>query len=122
MNFTLLGYIILFLPGFVLIWTFRKFAKNTKEIKDIEYLAWSFLWGFFINLIIIPLINLRKVEFPNYTIHNDFEFIAVITGFSLAISLLAFIFGLIGAILSQMGIFERIDKKIHAMICFLAKK
>lgn len=38
-------FLLLILPGFVLVWTYRRFTKP-RPIGDFEYAGLSFIWGF----------------------------------------------------------------------------
>lgn len=115
MDLTAIGYVLLIIPGFLLVWTFRHFTKS-KEIGGFEYAAWSFVWGvaqlFFINF----YIGVIGVKLPLIPINDELFFAAGALGIGMGSLAFSLLFGLIGAFFSNIGIFCWIDNFVSKIL------
>lgn len=120
MDWTVIGYILLIIPGFLTIWTYRYFTKATK-LGDFEYAAWSFVWGMILLFALYYLGKIRGKEFPMIPDYSLEAFMGGVLGTGIGISILiSFPVGFIGAILSKLGAFRFLNVLFSKLFDFFS--
>lgn len=116
MDLTIIGYLLLIVPGFCFVWTYRHFSKLEK-IGDFEYAIWSFLWGFILFLLTVKYIQIAHISLPPTSTNEPISFASASLGigFSTAI-LFSFPLGYIGAFFYRIGLFSWINKRLLQLL------
>lgn len=97
-NLSDIHYLLFIIPGFVLIWSYRFFAK-AKPIGEFEYAALSFIWGF----ILVGSTGFIVRYFPKYD--NLYYF-------TVYFSIFGVVFGRIGSLIAKWKWFVKLMDKI----------
>lgn len=83
-----IAYLLFVVPGATLIWSYRHFAgRQAQYLNDIEYAAWSFIWGALLFWVVVALVQKFGTGFPEIPLSNP---AAALGGFTATAILTAF--------------------------------
>jgi uncharacterized membrane protein len=63
-------FFLIVVGGVVIIWSFRRTTKRTKDIKELEYLAFASIWGTLLVIAYSQLAKLLDVEALTQLLNN----------------------------------------------------
>jgi len=102
-------FFLIVIGGLMVVWSFRKVTRSTKDIKEIEYLVFACVWG---TLLVIVYAQMSSVEKLSQLLNNPFASGLVFTLMGL----------LVGSFFATMDNRYRLVSKLVAVLEWVDKK